>query len=231
MTVELSRNRRGGTARISERRDYPPYGGTHRRPYQEGRRERGGFGPEYGTGHGREYNGDGHPSLFIGLGPHGIHIPDHVIRQKLEDSVPILAFRRHGQCAFVDVQDDRAAERLIREVSNQYIDDARISVQFSRENRKRHRSPMLRGGYHHEEDDYGSGYHRRDNNDNAGRGSERGRAGRYNDDDRYYGRDEGEDYYRRPAPSSLPSLAGGSRSLSDRYYNTEEMSYPSRARR
>lgn len=176
--------------------------------------------------------------MFIGLGPNGIHIPDHVIRQKLEDSVPILAFRRHGQCAFVDVEDDRAADKLIREVSNQYIDDARISVQFSRDNRKRRRSPLLRGNYRDNDQD---NFNRRDNYDEGYNMAGRGRGSRYND--RPYGRnvddDNRGDYYRRererggapPPPPPPPAVLSSSRG-GDRYYGNDDGNYAgSRSRR
>uniref|UniRef100_A0A0A9YJL0 Peptidyl-prolyl cis-trans isomerase-like 4 n=1 Tax=Lygus hesperus TaxID=30085 RepID=A0A0A9YJL0_LYGHE len=172
MTVELSRTPRG----------LGGMGGASREV------RRGERGPPHA------FNDDGHPSLFIGLGPNGPRIPDHVIRQKLEDAVPILAFRRHGQCAFVDVRDRDDAEKLIREVNNIYIDDARLSVQYSRDGRgKRERSPYRgetrgrygdrerrRGNYNdNEEGGHPNNYYNGNTNySNGGGGSSRGMVGR-----------------------------------------------------
>ncbi|KEG06518.1 splicing factor TSR1, partial [Trypanosoma grayi] len=94
--------------------------------------------------------GGGRTSLFVGLGPAGGAVSDNELREKLELAVPILAFRRRGQCAFVDVANMADANRMIRELNNQYIGECRLSVQYSRDNKRsrsverRSRSPARR---------------------------------------------------------------------------------------
>lgn len=89
------------------------------------------------------------PIIFVGLGPAGSSVSDSELRRKLEEYAPLAAYRRQGQCAFIEVPSPGQAERLIAEANGQYIGDCRLSVQYSRgETRRRGRElePAGRGG-------------------------------------------------------------------------------------
>lgn len=99
----------------------------------------------------------GMPSLFVGLGPAGSSIPDQDIRSKLEEAVPLTAFRRHGQCAFIEVATPEDAERLISSMNNQYIGEARLSVQYSRDGNSSRRDRT--GGLSRAHPSHNNSYH------------------------------------------------------------------------
>ncbi len=75
------------------------------------------------------------PSLFIGLGPKGEYMTEDEIRAKLEESVPVTAIRKRGTCAFADVATEDQADKLIADMNGQYIGEARLSVQMSKDRR------------------------------------------------------------------------------------------------
>lgn len=86
-----------------------------------------------------EHRGEGVQELFIGLGPKGASITDEEIQKRLEAICPAKIVRRRDQCAFVEVQSRQDAEELIDKLHNEYIGEARISVQVAHEERKRER--------------------------------------------------------------------------------------------
>lgn len=185
MTVQFSKHSRSEAAAVSNRRERAS-ATTHSAP----------------------------PILFIGMGPAGSSITDAAIRQKIEEAGPIVSFRRSGQCVFVEVASTEEADHMIATLHNQYLGEARLSVQFSRENRKRRRDiqggppatrreDIRRRGRHDRRDD-----HRDDYRDDYRRGSSRyGRSG----DDR---RDDRRDENRRSRRSRRSVSSGSSRSFS-----------------
>lgn len=84
---------------------------------------------------------EGRQTLFIGLGPHGGNITNEQLQDRLAAVVPyVTVSRRRDMCAFVDVESREDALKLIEQLNNIHLGDARLSVQLSRE-RKRRRDP------------------------------------------------------------------------------------------
>lgn len=77
--------------------------------------------------------GEGAQVLFIGLGPSGTNITDDQILQRLQEVCPVKMIRRKEQCAFVEVESRENAVALIEKMNNVYLQDARLSVQLSRD--------------------------------------------------------------------------------------------------
>lgn len=86
---------------------------------------------------------EGRLTLFIGLGPNGKHINNDQLWECLSAVIPYVKVnRRHETCAFVDVNSREDALKLIDKVNNMHLGEARLSVQISRE-RKRRREVSL----------------------------------------------------------------------------------------
>lgn len=72
------------------------------------------------------------PSMFVGLGPNGRNITEEQLKDFLGKYAPISSVRVRGTCAFADVETDEDAQKLIAEANDQYLGEARLSVQVSR---------------------------------------------------------------------------------------------------
>ena len=141
------------------------------------------------------------PSLFIGLGPRGEAMTEEEIKAKLEESVPIIALRKRGTCAFADVADEAQADKLIREMNGQYIGEARLAVQMSKDKRngpRRDDRDDRRG--EDRRDDRDRDRRRRDDSRDKRRDDSRDKRRR--DDSRDKRRDDSRDRRRRRSPSN-----------------------------
>lgn len=88
---------------------------------------------------------EGKQTLFIGLGPRGGHVTNEQLRERLAAVVPYVTVnRRRDMCAFVDVDSREDALKLIEKVNNMHVGDARLSVQISRERKRRRDSSFSR---------------------------------------------------------------------------------------
>ncbi|KAG8345854.1 hypothetical protein ERJ75_000753900 [Trypanosoma vivax] len=86
----------------------------------------GDSGDEYGDGTSNSV------SVFIGLGPAASKITNEALLKRLEEVAPVAGLRIRGRCAFADVPNVEAANRLVAELDGKYIGDARLAVQLSR---------------------------------------------------------------------------------------------------
>eukprot|EP00331_Platyophrya_macrostoma_P000639 CAMPEP_0176406104 /NCGR_PEP_ID=MMETSP0127-20121128/692_1 /TAXON_ID=938130 /ORGANISM="Platyophrya macrostoma, Strain WH" /LENGTH=233 /DNA_ID=CAMNT_0017785205 /DNA_START=35 /DNA_END=738 /DNA_ORIENTATION=+ len=72
-------------------------------------------------------------SLFIGLGPNGRNVTEDQIRDLLSQYAPVQSIRCRGTCAFADVETEEDADKVIQGADQQYIGNARLSVQVSKQ--------------------------------------------------------------------------------------------------
>lgn len=166
--------------------------------------------------------------LFIGLGPNGARISTEEVKQRIEAVCPVRITRRRDQCMFVEVDSHAQAGRVIDALNNQHIGDSRLSVQFSRDNRKRdhfemssssrglrrddrpHRSDERRRYRSRSNSRDRDRYHRRRRYSDDSREERRGGRG----DDRRPHRSERRHSRRSRSYSSSYSASASSRSLS-----------------
>ena len=70
------------------------------------------------------------PTLFFGLGPAG-DVTDELLKAKCEEVAPVTEVRMRGRSAFVDVEDDETAQKMVAALNNEHINSSRLSVQVS----------------------------------------------------------------------------------------------------
>jgi hypothetical protein len=97
---------------------------------------RGGASGGRGGGSAASYGSTG-IELFVGLGPNGETISADQLTAFLSKSAPVLAVRHRGTRAFVDVATNAQAEKLINELSGQYIGEARLAIKLNGDRRPR----------------------------------------------------------------------------------------------
>jgi RNA recognition motif-containing protein len=126
-------------------------------------------------------------ALFIGLGPQGGSVSEDELRQKLEEAAPIIAIRRRGECAFVDVASSSDAERMISTLRGAMVGPCRLSVQYSKDNNSRggdRGGDMKRGRDSDRNDDRDRRRRRSDSRDRRPRADSRDRRRRSDSRDR-----------------------------------------------
>jgi hypothetical protein len=105
------------------------------------RADRGDNGGRVGGGGGRGGYGGGDRAgagsaqsntVFIGLGPKGVDLDERLIVQKIQEVCPVVAIRKRGTSALVDVRSPADADRLINQLTGQYIGECRLAIRADR---------------------------------------------------------------------------------------------------
>eukprot|EP00796_Vickermania_ingenoplastis_P010138 gene10138-7096_t len=186
---------------------------------------------------------EGPTSLFVGLGPNGVRVTNEDLLSLFQTVGPVRILTRRDQCAFIEASSYAQAEQIIQQFNSQHIGESRLSIQFSRDSRKRDRgearrsdplpAPSGRGGRRGDDRRRLDRRDRRSRSRSDSRDRRRrvARRRRYSDESRSSHDDRRRDRRDRRDRRHRRSRSYSSRSYSSRSYSSRSSSTSERPRR